>query len=68
MSRKKRLEDQNKIKQVTVSTRITSSMLERLNEYLISDAHVSISDYVRDLIRRDLETKGYRLYTTGKES
>ena len=39
-------------------------MLKKLNEYLTTDAHVSLADYVRDLIRRDLEGKGYRLYAT----
>ena len=60
MPRKRKTGDQ--IKQVTVSTRITSPMLKSLNKYLMVDAHVSMADYVRDLIRRDLEEKGYRLY------
>ena len=56
----------DRIKQVTVSTRITSPMLKSLNEYLTVDAHVSMADYVRDLIRRDLEGKGYGLYAAEK--
>ena len=58
----KRRKNGSQIKQQTVSTRITQPMLEKLNEYLIIDAHVSLADYIRDLIRRDLESKGYKLY------
>ena len=60
MPRKRKTGEQ--IKQVKVSTRITGPMMKKLNEYLQVDAHVSLADYVRDLIRQDLEGKGYRLY------
>lgn len=60
MGRRKKIGTE--IKQVTVATRITLPMLESLNEYLTVNAHVSTSDYLRDLIRKDLEQKGYKLY------
>lgn len=65
MPRKRK--DGTQIKQVTVSTRITGPMLEKLNDYLVVNAHVSTADYLRDLIRRDLESKGYKLYKEEEE-
>jgi len=47
-----------KIKNKTVGTRITRVMYNKILELLPANAHVSISDYLRDLIRRDLEAKG----------
>lgn len=47
-----------KIESKTVGTRITKVMYNKILELLPANAHVSISDYLRDLIRRDLEAKG----------
>ena len=66
MPRKRRSGPQ--IKGVTVSTRITEPTLENLNKYLIKNAHVSLADYLRDLIRIDLQSKGYRLYAEGPQA
>jgi Arc/MetJ-type ribon-helix-helix transcriptional regulator len=46
---------------ITVSTRITKPMLTGVQKVLASDAHLNIADYLRDLIRRDLEGKGIKL-------
>jgi hypothetical protein len=43
---------------VTVATRITRPMWEAMLRLLMSNAHLNTADYVRDLIRRDLETRG----------
>ncbi len=50
------------IESFVISTRITGSICKSLKEYLATGAHVSVSDYLRDLIRRDLEAKGYKLH------
>jgi len=42
----------------TVSTRITRPMLKAIQTLLATNAHINIADYVRDLIRRDLEERG----------
>jgi Arc/MetJ-type ribon-helix-helix transcriptional regulator len=41
----------------TVGARITESMYEELHDFLEGDTHLSVSDYLRDLIRKDLESK-----------
>jgi len=46
------------IETLTVATRITKPMYEALLKMLTQNAHVTVSDYIRDLIRRDLEQKG----------
>ncbi|MEM2439956.1 MAG: hypothetical protein QW493_01915 [Candidatus Bathyarchaeia archaeon] len=46
------------IETLTVATRITKPMYEALLRALTQNAHVTVSDYIRDLIRRDLEAKG----------
>ena len=51
----------SQIKQVTVSTKITVPMLKQLNRYLQQSAYVTMADYLRDLVRKDLESKGYKL-------
>lgn len=42
-----------------VGTRITKSMYEALLKFMALDSHVTVSDYIRDLLRRDLEHKGF---------
>lgn len=54
MVRTKKLEIESR----TVGTRITLAMYGKLLEYVAVSSHLSISDYLRDLIRRDLESKG----------
>ena len=41
-----------------VSTRITKPMRKAISDLLRVNAHVNVADYVRDLIRKDLESKG----------
>ncbi len=47
-----------KTESVTLGVRITKTMRDKILELLIVNAHVSISDYLRDIIRHDLESKG----------
>lgn len=50
--------EQLKIESRTVGARITKVMYDKILELLPQNAHVSISDYLRDLVRRDLEAQG----------
>jgi Arc/MetJ-type ribon-helix-helix transcriptional regulator len=43
---------------VPVSTRITGSMQKAIEQVLLSDGHLNVADYMRDLIRKDLEKRG----------
>ena len=49
---------QKEVETVPVATRITKPMLEAIQNLLLSNAHLNIADYVRDLIRKDLESRG----------
>jgi hypothetical protein len=42
-----------------IGTRITKSMHKALIRFLEIDSHTNTSDYLRDLLRRDLENKGF---------
>ena len=42
----------------TVGAQIPEEMYKILEEHIIGKAYVSASDYIRDLIRRDLEARG----------
>jgi len=53
------------IETVTVGTRITKPMLKGVQTIITSNAHINIADYIRDLIRRDLEERGIK--TTSEE-
>jgi len=53
MVRTKKLEIETR----TVATRITPAMYGKLLEYLAVSGHLSISDYLRDLVRKDIESK-----------
>jgi Arc/MetJ-type ribon-helix-helix transcriptional regulator len=44
---------------VPVSTRITETMQKAMDEVLQSNGHLNTADYVRDLIRKDLESRGF---------
>ena len=46
------------IETVTVATRVTKPMLKGIQTILAINAHINTADYVRDLIRRDLEDRG----------
>lgn len=48
----------NPIETTTVATRITRPMETAMLRMLSANAHISISDYLRDLIRKDLERRG----------
>jgi Arc/MetJ-type ribon-helix-helix transcriptional regulator len=43
---------------VTIGTRITKTMKTDLDKLLATDGHLNTADYVRDLIRKDLERRG----------
>lgn len=43
---------------LTVGTRITKTMKKDLEKVLASNGHLNTADYVRDLIRKDLERRG----------
>jgi Arc/MetJ-type ribon-helix-helix transcriptional regulator len=43
---------------VPISTRVTKPMYEAILRFLKCSAHINTSDYLRDLIREDLERKG----------
>ena len=47
------------IENAVVGTRITRPMYDALIKFLTLDSHITISDYLRDLLRRDLEQKGF---------
>jgi hypothetical protein len=42
-----------------VGTRITKPMYEAVLKCLTLDSRITVSDYLRDLLRRDLEKKGF---------
>ncbi len=44
---------------IPIATRITGNMKTAILLVLETDAHVSLSDYLRDLIRKDLESRGF---------
>jgi Arc/MetJ-type ribon-helix-helix transcriptional regulator len=52
------LANQKEIETVPVATRITKSMFKAVQTVLLSNAHLNVADYVRDLIRKDLEKRG----------
>ena len=43
---------------VPISTRITENMGRAIAKILLTDGHLNVADYVRDLIREDLEKRG----------
>lgn len=50
---------QTEIETTVIATRVTKNMYEALLKRISLDAHITVSDYLRDLIRRDLEQKGF---------
>ena len=55
------------IPQKRVATCITLPMAEALEIYLAKNAHVTPSDYLRDLIRRDLKQHGFLKIVNAEE-
>jgi len=49
------------IETTTVSTRITKPMHKALLDFLSINAHINVADYLRDLIRKDLEKRGIQI-------
>jgi len=43
---------------IPIGTRITRTMKRDLDKVLARDGHLNTSDYMRDLIRKDLERRG----------
>jgi Arc/MetJ-type ribon-helix-helix transcriptional regulator len=43
---------------VSIGTRITESMAKAVEKVLQTNGHLNASDYLRDLIREDLEKRG----------
>jgi hypothetical protein len=53
-------EDQQKeYDNVVVGTRVTKPMFNAVLRCLQLDSHITIADYLRDVLRRDLEAKGF---------
>lgn len=43
---------------IPIGTRITAAMQNGINKVLAVNGHINTADYVRDLIRKDLEKRG----------
>jgi Arc/MetJ-type ribon-helix-helix transcriptional regulator len=53
------MQSKNKEKEtIPIGTRITETMKKCVEKILLTDGHVNKADYVRDLIRKDLEQRG----------
>jgi len=52
------LTEQKEVETVPIATRITKPMFKAMQNILSANAHLNIADYVRDLIRKDLEKRG----------
>ena len=44
-----------------VSTRVTASMMNAIEQVLESGLYLRTSDYLRDIIRKDLKSRGIRI-------
>ena len=51
----------------TVSTRITHPMRRGINMVLEVSAYINMADYLRDLIRKDLELRGIKIEGSSNE-
>jgi Arc/MetJ-type ribon-helix-helix transcriptional regulator len=59
------MENKNRLKEtVSVGTRVTESMQKAIEKVLATDGHLNASDYIRDLIRKDLEKRRLLQETT----
>ena len=52
---------------IAVSTRVTETVQKAIDRVLQDSSHLNTSDYVRDLIRKDLENRGF-LVRSGVDS
>jgi len=43
---------------VPVATRVTKAMQKAMEKVLQTDGHLNLADYIRDVIRKDLEKRG----------
>jgi len=50
--------EQQKMESIPIATRITGHMQKAIEKVLLADGHLNQSDYLRDLIRKDLEHRG----------
>ena len=55
------MQKQKEIVTIPVATRITKPMLKGIQTVLATNAHINMADYLRDLIRRDLEDRGIKI-------
>lgn len=60
--------NKKEVQSIPVATRVTKPMHKAMLSILSVDAHINIADYLRDLIRKDLEDKGIVFDPTRKES
>jgi len=44
-----------------ISARVTSPMLKAIDEVIDSGKYLRVSDYLRDLVRKDLESRGIKI-------
>jgi hypothetical protein len=49
--------EKDKEENVCVATRITKAMKQNIERVLATDGHLNTADYMRDLIRKDLERR-----------
>lgn len=52
------MQSKNVKETVSVGTRVTETMEKAIEKVLEADGHLNASDYIRDLIRKDLEKRG----------
>lgn len=51
----------------TISTRVTAPMWDAITRILDAGAYLSTTDYLRDIIRRDLKARGFSLEPKAEE-
>jgi Arc/MetJ-type ribon-helix-helix transcriptional regulator len=51
--------EKKEARNVVVGVRVTEKMGEAVAELLAMDAYVTVSDYIRDVLRRDLKQRGF---------
>lgn len=55
----KREDQQKECDNVVVGTRVTKPMFQAVLKCLELGSHITIADYLRDVLRRDLEARGF---------
>jgi len=56
------------VQSIPVATRVTEPMFKGIQSLLAIDTHLNLSDYLRDLIRKDLKDKGVVFELEKKET